>query len=131
VSEQKKHAMDVITSIHQRHTCCRGACFVMRVSLQILNMKDYPFCQILTSHTTLRFCVLICIPQQWCPRILMQFTCNKDVQDSNTKVYLTTCTKAFNCPLLLLPFLFNLLPLKASYRRSIQRAIVDTAFSAG
>ena len=94
----EQHAMDVITSIHQQHTCYRGACFVMRVSLQILNMKDYPFCQILTSHITLQFCVLICTPQQWYPRILMQFTCNKDVQDLNTKVIFDNMHQSFQLP---------------------------------
>lgn len=50
---------------------------LVKDSLQILGMKDYPFCQTLTNQTALQVLVLISAAQQRFPVVLMQLTCNR------------------------------------------------------
>ena len=71
---------------------------LVKNSLQILGMENYPFSQILTSRTALQVGVLFCILEQWSPLVLMRLACNADNQGGNyIKLYLTTSTQAFCC----------------------------------
>lgn len=88
-------------------------------------MEDYPFCKVLTSHTALQFCILICILEQWSPLVLMQSTCNSSIKGwTCTTLCWTTSIEAFSTTVA------RTVPVRPdaigshSYHRAIQRAVL-------